>query len=170
MHRKSALVIIFFVITLTCIILFQSMLPPSLSRSESRVIKEFIMPIWANTGIPINLSMKLVRKLFGHFLEYFVLGCGICVFDVIRSDYADNDIFSEKHLLTVTTPRAITMCFIDESIQFISGRQPNIFDMWVDMTGFLIGFMVMLLIYGLLKLVATGIFAAKDGIFSLLGR
>ena len=169
MNRKVALVFIFFLIVVVSIIFFQSMLPPSLSRSESRLIKEFIMPMWDNSGIPIKLNMKLVRKLFGHFLEYFILGSGIFVFNVFRADHVDIDIFSELHILTVTTPRAITVCFIDESIQFISGRQPNIFDMWVDMSGFLFGFGVTVVIYTILKLIATVTLYTKDSVCTLLG-
>lgn len=130
-----------------------SLLPGSVSGNISDFVKEVIKKIFAflpdggeqSGGVPI-------RKL-GHFMEFMCLGIllharYICV-RLLESDrkyYCEikNQISGRDLIFSVIYPGFLT-AFIDETIQlFIPGRCGLISDVWIDTSGMLTGFFIIL--------------------------
>ena len=107
-----------------------SLMPGDTSSSESGFIMSILLPIWNGIGLGriISLSDHIVRKVFGHFAEYTLLGMEL------------------KGLTPFIIKPFVTgwmVAFIDESIQLISAdRGPAIADVWLDMAGVATGMIV----------------------------
>ncbi|MBR0082287.1 MAG: VanZ family protein [Clostridia bacterium] len=109
------------------IIWVHSMLPPDLSGEESGwVADSFINPIW-NAIFHTDLNMTVVRKL-AHITEFAVLAV------LLTCDFRGSAV--------KTFGTGFAAAFLDETIQIFSGRGPMISDVWIDLLGAAIGFVL----------------------------
>ena len=117
----------------------QSLIPGDLSSEESGFVMKVIMPIWEGLGAEkvIALSDHFVRKAFGHFLEYSVLGAELGA--LIRLGN-----WNPAFLLPLL---GVVVACVDETIQiFTPNRGPAVGDVLLDCCGVFIGAAVSLLI------------------------
>ncbi|MBO4384666.1 MAG: VanZ family protein [Clostridia bacterium] len=120
----SAVVVIVFIWT-------QSVISISDSAWESGWITDHILnPIFGLFGF--SVSDMFTRKL-AHFSEYAVLGLLI------------SPLFNRKP--TMCLYASLTVAFIDESIQILAKRGPSIIDVWIDLSGALVGFLIACAVY-----------------------
>ena len=159
--KKQLSVLIIMLVTLVFIFV-QSMLPPKVSKEESDAVGDAVSD--AVTGVvgtdtPEKVEktdsfreyMKAnVRKL-AHLFEYAMLGIEtlIFLFLIYGNDRRNMHIPLPAAARSVLFP--LTVAFIDESIQFISGRAPSVADMWTDIFGYICGFALAYLVLILVK-------------------
>lgn len=126
------------------IIWLNSLLPARISSEQSGFVTDILISIFGWIGIVLNQSLlsTMVRKI-AHFLEFFVLG--FLFFNVplnIRKD---------KNLL-YTIFLGLVVAIIDECIQlFVDGRAFMFTDIGIDMLGVIVGGLVGLFIFTLLR-------------------
>lgn len=116
-----------------CFIFFQSALSADVSSTQSNSVLEILKHFWP------ELNHTLLRRL-AHFAEYFVLGC--CTLGMFFN--TEGFKFSKPMLFCLLTATA------DETLQiYVAGRSSEIFDVWMDFGGALVG---ALLFWGILAL------------------
>lgn len=102
-------------------------MPADLSANESGIITEIIKKLF---HISQDNTEHIVRKC-AHFSEYFILGTLISADCIL---YIRRPVSLFSLFAGLLTPQ------IDESIQLFSpGRSGELFDVWLDFTGFLTG-------------------------------
>ncbi|MCR4676986.1 MAG: VanZ family protein [Sphaerochaetaceae bacterium] len=122
MKNKKPYIII--VAVIICLIWFQSFLPPDLSSEESSWLTEKIInPVMRFFGLN-NPGEGVVRKM-AHAFEFAVLG-----------------FFSCRLLGFKSMALCFVVAFLDETIQIFTGRGPMIQDVWIDLSGALIGTLI----------------------------
>lgn len=108
----------------------QSALPAKESSSESGWLTEHVLnPILRVFGL--SVKEDFTRKL-AHVAEYFVIGVLISLIwdaEPVKSIYS-----------------GFTAAFIDETIQIFADRGPMISDVWIDMAGVVLGYLLALLL------------------------
>ncbi len=118
-------------------ILANSMLNDNVSEWISALPKkiyQFFIPYGKIKWID-EFLINHIRK-FAHFIEYFILG-------IIISKYY---YFKKKSInrLINSIFLVLSIAFLDETIQIISGRNALVSDMWIDLTGGVVGVFVYL--------------------------
>ena len=141
---------------LTVLIIWgHSLLPGDVSSEESGRVLELLLPIWNGLGLGklLPLDEHIVRKAFGHFLEYAVLGLelgGLAVLsfrEMSGESNAGDRILSAGKSVVQLAFTGFLVAFIDESIQMISpDRGPAIADVWLDFGGVVSGMTVVLVL------------------------
>ena len=151
----------------------QSLIPGKLSSEESSSILNLLRPLWDSIGLnrAAFLDEHLVRKLFGHFAEYLVLGLQVGNLNT-RNTYAGNplagnpnmeDPLAENRDVKVPFPgvkssfflqilKKMNFCliiaFIDESLQLLSpNRGPEVSDIWLDLSGAALGVLTLTILH-----------------------
>ena len=116
-------------LSLTLAFIFvQSSLPPSVSGSEIDAVGSVVGGIFSNDS---SFGAFLQRNIsnIAHFCEYGALGVQITLGIFLW--------YNKKIRLTLlSVPLAISVGFIDESIQLLSGRHASIADIWIDVFGY----------------------------------
>lgn len=106
----------------------QSLLPPEISNAESEAVGEIIeviIPSDTPTGAQVQ---KNVRNI-GHFVEFAVLGTEVALYVFF---------FERKLLCLILAPVLSPLAaLLDETLQYVSDRAPDIADVWMDTLGFL---------------------------------
>ena len=143
MKRKPLTIITIFTVLL---IWAQSLLPAAASSFESVTAMKIILPAWNSLYFLkwILLDENLVRKLFGHFLEYTILGAelGGLSFSLHK-----------KYSILPCLFLGLCVACIDEALQFIGiNRNPSLLDIGIDFLGILFGMAVTGIIIWALKL------------------
>lgn len=138
MLRRN-LLIIFFVIII-CFIFINSILSSDISTKISEVIT---LLLGGDLSAKSNDHFA-VRKL-AHFIEFCALG--VVAVLLLRNIPMRDNLFGKIMLLLV----GITIPLVDETIQIFSNRGSSLKDVWIDMSGYLVG---CLLCVGIIKLVA----------------
>ena len=131
-HRPLTVLII---LTLA-LIWGHSLLGREASSEESGFVMELLEPVLEMVVGEGNVTEFLVRKL-AHFTEFFVLGLELLTFFAYRKP-----LFPQAFLLALT--HGFFAAFLDETIQIFSGRGPMIQDVWLDVSGFAVGSLLML--------------------------
>jgi VanZ family protein len=131
-HRPLTVLII---LTLA-LIWGHSLLGREASSEESGFVMELLEPDLEMVVGEGNVTEFLVRKL-AHFTEFFVLGLELLTFFAYRKP-----LFPQAFLLALT--HGFFAAFLDETIQIFSGRGPMIQDVWLDVSGFAVGSLLML--------------------------
>ena len=118
-----------------------SMLPIPQSKALSRWVLEWVRRLF---GMPPNpepeetLNDHLIRKI-AHFLEYAALGGLFTLYlGVRRSD--------GRAQLRKLIAFGFGAAFLDETIQVFSSRGPGITDVWLDIAGYTVGCLIVLLV------------------------
>ena len=123
--------------TLTFII-GNSALTPGESTSQSSTIYLTLKPIiefFIGSG---NFTELVFRKVT-HFCEYFILGLEVAMlFAVIRY-------FKIKFLVLVLFI-GLVVAVTDESVQILSGRGPEVLDILIDFGGYVLAFLIVVLV------------------------
>ena len=100
------------------------------SRAESEAVGAFLKPfleLFVGKG---NVTDHLVRKL-AHFCEYGLLGVEVTAWFVLRDGRGRRTLF--------IAALGFFTGFIDETIQFFSGRGNQFSDVMLDLSGFVCG-------------------------------
>ncbi len=121
-------------------IFVQSLLPPDMSGEESGRVAALLGRIFGeDTAVGIFL-ITYVRKL-AHFTEFAVLGILVAR---ARSLYYPS---MQKRCALALAPCGLAVGFLDETLQIFTGRGPMIADVWIDGAGFLLGYLVVTLLW-----------------------
>ncbi len=131
-HRPLTVLII---LTLA-LIWGHSLLGREASSEESGFVMELLEPVLEMVVGEGNVTEFLVRKL-AHFTEFFVLGLELLTFFAYRKP-----LFPQAFLFALT--HGFFAAFLDETIQIFSGRGPMIQDVWLDVSGFAVGSLLIL--------------------------
>lgn len=135
---KKRLPLILVLIT-TLFIWGNSLLPGSVSSSQSGIITKLLYPLFKNV-MSVDTLTTIIRKL-AHFTEYAILGL------VLANFYKSK---TNKYLLFALLQGVIT-AIIDESIQLlVPNRAGLLTDVLIDTSGVLFGLLVFYIIYKLL--------------------
>jgi VanZ family protein len=128
---------------MTCLIWTQSVLPGSVSSTQSGLITQMISSILDKFNIYIDQEILhyLMRKI-AHFTEFMILG-------IVWLKYVISyKTIQKKYYLIMIIPIMIT-AIVDEIIQIFSdARGPSIIDVLIDISGGVI----VLVVYMLFKL------------------
>ena len=102
-----------------------SAMPKSVSMEESDGFTAlFFNPVW-NALFGCDADVDVVRKL-AHVFEFTVLGTLLC-------GSLDRSVWK-------TFGAGFIAAFLDETVQILSQRGPQIIDVWIDLIGVTIGF------------------------------
>ncbi|HKL95403.1 MAG TPA: VanZ family protein [Haploplasma sp.] len=135
---KKRLPLILVLIT-TLFIWGNSLLPGSVSSSQSGIITKLLYPLFKNV-MSVDTLTTIIRKL-AHFTEYAILGLVLAYFYKSKT---------HKYLLFALLQGVIT-AIIDESIQLlVPNRAGLLTDVLIDTSGVLFGLLVFYIIYKLL--------------------
>ncbi len=107
-----------------------------LSKGISGTISHFIADIFGGEDGASEEGHYLLRKA-AHFAEFAALGVISCLlFDSVTQD-------RWRKCLSIAVV-GISVPLIDETIQIFSGRGPALSDVWIDISGFALGSVIML--------------------------
>jgi VanZ family protein len=121
-----------------CLIWGHSLVPAVLSQQESGWALEVLRRVLSWLHVPESLTDHIVRKA-AHFTEYLILG--LLGTATVRP-WAGQAQAMREALLGVLVP------LVDETIQlFVPGRSGQISDVWLDVTGFVCGFLLVGFVY-----------------------
>lgn len=137
-------------IVMTVLFIFSnSMKTPEASTSDSNAVKDLVSQVIPPESDLGQTILKNIRKI-AHFTEYGLLGIEVSALLFVLTERKRRlPLRAFSSLLF-----ALTVGFLDESIQIVSKRGPMIRDVWIDVGGFFT--------YSLLT------FGALVGIFYLL--
>jgi len=109
------------------------------SAEESGAVFDLIAPMLRFLLPDAWVTEHFIRKL-AHFTEYAALGLELGAYMLI----------TRERIKRLPAPRffvnvwmtGLFIAFIDETIQIFSGRGPMIADVWVDMSGYSVGMLI----------------------------
>ncbi len=117
-------------------IFINSMLPPAQSAEQSDTVKDIIVEILPDDSRAESFVEQYIRKI-AHFTEYGLLGLECAVYLML---------FTGRRVKTLSlamlTPFFVG--FTDETIQHFSKRGPMIEDVWIDVGGFVLFYLLAL--------------------------
>ena len=111
------------------------MLSQEQSSNLSMFFRDILRTIFDYTGGSDAISNHMVRKM-AHVFEFLVLGVQITLF-LKRTGL-------KKCLMIIAV--GMSVAIIDETIQIFTGRGPAVKDVLIDTGGYLIGFLIVVLI------------------------
>ncbi len=109
-----------------------------LSKEMSGAISQFIANILGGGADVGDEGHHLLRKL-AHFSEFAALGALSCLFFGTLT----NDIYRKYLSVTLT---GLIVPLMDETIQIFSDRGYSLVDVWIDISGFVIGALITVLV------------------------
>lgn len=126
----------------TAFIFSNSLTSAEQSSSQSAVVVDRVVEILNEVGVKANEEtvVKVIRKT-AHFSEFFALGavCYYFRYLISKHPYKLSVNFILYGVITALT---------DETLQYTSlGRSPEILDVWIDVSGFLVSFSAMLFVF-----------------------
>ncbi len=149
--RKWIRAVLLLLMLATVIYIFSnSMVPAEESAVQSDTVRDTADKIIPDS-VPVKPSiLDNIRKL-AHFVEFGVLGIEVAIYVI----------FYEKKRLYVSLPASFAVPFlfgfIDESIQALTSRGPEITDVWIDALGFACFASVIYLLYGAVMLILLAV-------------
>ncbi len=116
-----------------------SMLPPEKSAEQSETVKDVIVEILPDDTAAENFVEEYIRKI-AHFTEYGLLGVEIAIYLMV---------FTKRRIkvLAIATLTPFFIGFVDETIQRFSERGPSIDDVWIDIGGFVLFYLLTIAIF-----------------------
>ncbi len=153
---KAALIFGIAIAVTTLMIFGFSMIPPETSGVHSNTVSDVIVDtaggiIDTDTekgqqqlDAISDFLQKHIRRL-AHFLEYGLLGFLCAMYLFFRYKKENKNMMSLPYNMTFclyAIAYSVFVSFLDESIQILSKRGPDIADMWVDIAGFFILFAI----------------------------
>ena len=137
LSRGKIILLVTIVLNLAFIFV-QSSLPPSASGAQIEAVGNTVGGIFSKDGRFGAFLQNNVSNI-AHFIEYGALGAQISIAVFLW--------FGQKiksSILSVTFSLAVA--FLDESVQILSGRHASILDMWIDIFGFAVFYLLTLMI------------------------
>ena len=127
--EKAVLIILLVSVLITIIFIFSNSLKsPEESTADSDLVGDIIATIIPPETDLGKLVLEYIRKI-AHFSEYGLLGIEIALIIALY-------LKRWWRFALISLPSAITLAVIDESLQYISKRGPEISDVWIDFGGF----------------------------------
>lgn len=124
-------------------IFIQSSLPPSASGSEIDAVGGAMGNIFSADSAFGAFLQRNVSNI-AHFCEYGVLGAQISIGIFMW--------FNERlRWSAVSLFAAVSVSFLDESVQILSGRHASVVDMWIDVLGYSVFYMLAALIFAIIR-------------------
>ena len=132
LFRILLLVLIF---TTLVFIAVQSLLPPAKSTAESEAVSD-IVEVIIPSDTPIGETVHKNVSSIGHFVEFALLGAEIAVYLFV---------FERKRLYIILAPVfSPIVALLDETLQYVSKRTPDIADVWTDTAGFVSAYLLLM--------------------------
>ena len=132
-NNKKNILKIIFILTLV-FIWGQSALSRSISTVESRFLTFLLLGNGDSEG--------LIRKC-AHFTEYSILGIELAA---IVSGFIKKHLKTAsakwQYILLASLNCGLIIAFIDETIQYLSKREPKVADIWIDLAGVCTGALI----------------------------
>ena len=121
------LILIVLIILTLIFIAVQSLLPPEVSTAESDAVGEMIEVV-IPSDTPVGEQVQQNVRNIGHFAEFAILGAEIAIYLY----------FFERKLAYIVLAPVLSpvVALLDETLQFLSERAPEIRDVWTDVFGF----------------------------------
>lgn len=152
MKLKTKRRLLVLLIVLTIIFIWgNSILPHEVSLKISSFVMQ-VLGIDRETG---SVSEFQVRKM-GHFFEFLVLGAEMAMFLWLWE-------CGRKSKIITLSSCAMFFPLVDETIQTLNDRHAMIRDVWIDVSGFLIGCLISLLICTLAGLIRKAVSQKNEG-------
>lgn len=135
--KKKIILKTFYIIYLLGVVafIFSNSLPSIKESAEtSGRLLSFINAILDTFKLPVMESDVFIRKA-AHFFEFFVLGASICGYSY----------FDKKCDINYIVKSILFSCLIamsDETIQYFVGRGSMLLDVWLDLSGAIIGILI----------------------------
>ena len=127
--RKAVLIILLLSVLLTVAFIFSNSLKsPEESEQDSNLVEDLIASIVSPESELGEFILEYLRKI-AHFSEYGLLGIEIALIILLY-------LKRWWRYTLISLPSAISLAVIDESLQYISERGPEISDVWIDFGGF----------------------------------
>ncbi|MBQ7386600.1 MAG: VanZ family protein [Clostridia bacterium] len=107
-----------------------SLMPREISAEESDGVASILSTV-IPPDTPVGaFIVNNIRKI-AHFCEYGLLGIELAIYGALFVE-------SKKRAALMSLVFAHATAFIDESLQIISGRGPSITDVWLDLFGYVV--------------------------------
>ena len=113
-----------------------SALPREQSSEFSHGVGGLLERIFPPDTLVGGFLQEHLRKI-AHFAEYALLGAELSLYALV---FVKNKRRACAHLPII----ALAVAFLDESVQMLSGRGPEILDVWIDLFGFLTAALVVI--------------------------
>lgn len=127
-------------ISLTIAFIFvQSSFPPSVSGAQIDAVGNTVGGIFSSNGAFGAFLQKNISNI-AHFLEYGALGLQISIAVLLWFD-------RKLRFSLLSLASALGVAFLDESVQILSGRHASVADMWIDLLGFSVFYLLTFLIF-----------------------
>ncbi len=142
-NKKRPIILLVVLTILTVLFIFSRSLPGiEQSEKESIKVQEIVEPILEPVVGEGNVTNHLVRKL-AHVTEFMVLGVELSALSLLIG----------KHSISYTVLAAVSTALCDETIQLFSKRGSQVQDVWLDISGAILGAILVLLAHYLYKLI-----------------
>ena len=143
--KRKIFVIIMAVITALTLgfILINSIIPPKKSAQSSAGLYESFKPVF-DFIFGVDKFTHTHFRQTAHFVEYFVLGIEVALLYIGAFDMKKQSLFS-------MFSAGLYVSVLDESLQIISGRGPEVVDVLTDYAGYLLAVVCCFLIFYLIK-------------------
>lgn len=142
-NKKRFIILLVVLIMLTILFIFSRSLPGiEQSEKESIKVQEIVEPILEPVVGEDNVTNHLVRKL-AHVTEFMVLGVELSVLSLLIG----------RRSIGYTVLAAVSTALCDETIQLFSKRGSQVQDVWLDISGALLGAILVLLALYFYKLI-----------------
>ena len=153
-NTKRIRLILSIIILLTVIIIWgHSFMTPEMSTEESSFVKEIVEAVVQSVSNNEAFTIpEIVIRKSAHFIEYAILGLELVILITInKSLQADDDKkrgLIKKLLSLYPTAFIISLLvgFVDETIQYFTGRYSSVWDVLLDLAGASFSILVFLLI------------------------
>ena len=153
-NTKRIRLILSIIILLTVIIIWgHSFMTPEMSTEESSFVKEIVEAVVQSVSNNEAFTIpEIVIRKSAHFIEYAILGLELVILITInKSLQADDDKkrgLIKKLLSLYPTAFIISLLvgFVDETIQYFTGRYSSIWDVLLDLAGASFSILIFLLL------------------------
>ena len=127
--RVFSVVLALVILLTVAFIFYNSSLPPEVSIEQSGTVGNIIAEIIPPETELGGFIQRYIRKI-AHFTEYGLLGIELALFCVL---------FAERKFTFFTRSLFFsgTVALIDETVQIFSKRGPSVFDVWIDIGGYI---------------------------------
>ena len=143
-QKRRAAIILVLILATTAFIFWNSTLSRGDSGDTSSSLYERLFPFFYAVFGRVPLSHEAFRKL-AHFAEFGLLGLLYSLLAKVVQKEKLQDRINIGFIGFFTA-------FCDETIQIFSSRGPEIRDVWIDVSGFLCGMIVLTLLVGVIRL------------------
>ena len=153
-NTKRIRLILSIIILLTVIIIWgHSFMTPEMSTEESSFVKEIVEAVVQSVSNNEAFTIpEIVIRKSAHFIEYAIFGLELVILITInKSLQADDDKkrgLIKKLLSLYPTAFIISLLvgFVDETIQYFTGRYSSIWDVLLDLAGASFSILIFLLL------------------------